>query len=112
MFWRRPVERLSSPSTRLPRARSVSTRWEPMKPAAPVTSQVAGALLPDASSSCSSRRRKEDEDNDLDPTLPVDGRRTQFHDPRAACTQIGGHHGGHVAGIDDEPLMLDDPIPV
>src|SRR5829696_7090358 len=105
MFSRRPVERLSSPRTRLPRARSASTRWEPMKPAAPVTSQVAGVPLLDASSFGSSCRGK-DEDNGLDPTLPVARRRSQFHDPSATSTLVGGHLGGHVACVDDEPGLL------
>src|SRR5205823_7924323 len=34
---RAPVEKLSSTRTRAPSARSRSTRWEPMKPAPPVT---------------------------------------------------------------------------
>src|SRR5215213_2495873 len=111
MFCKRPVERLSSPRTRLPRTRSASTRCEPMKPAAPVTSQVAGAPLPDASSSGSSCRRK-DEDNGLDPVLPVGGGCSQFDDPSAASTPVDGNLGGHVASVDDEPSLLDDPTPV
>src|SRR6478752_6181773 len=36
-----PVSRLSTQITRLPRASSSSQRWEPRKPAPPVTRQVA-----------------------------------------------------------------------
>src|SRR5271166_2045315 len=36
-----PVSRLSAQITRLPRASSSSQRWEPRKPAPPVTRQVA-----------------------------------------------------------------------
>src|SRR5829696_7805244 len=111
MFCKRPVERLSSPRTRLPRTRSESTRCEPMKPAAPVTSQVAGALFPDTSSRGFCRGRV-DEDKGLDPTPPVGGRCSQFDDPGATSTPVGGHLGGDVASVDDEPSLLDDPIPV
>src|SRR6187401_3871390 len=41
MLFRSPVTRLSIPMTESPRARSVSQRWDPMKPAAPVTTMRA-----------------------------------------------------------------------
>src|SRR6187200_1422994 len=41
MLFRSPVTRLSMPMTESPRARSVSQRWDPMKPAAPVTTMRA-----------------------------------------------------------------------
>src|SRR5215211_1039665 len=82
-----------------------------MKPAAPVTSQVAGALFPDTSSRGFCRGRV-DEDKGLDPTPPVGGRCSQFDDPGATSTPVGGHLGGDVASVDDEPSLLDDPIPV
>src|SRR5215217_4149942 len=82
-----------------------------MKPAAPVTSQVVGALLPDTPSSGSCRRRM-DEDKGLDPTPPVDRRRSQLDDPSPMSPQVGGHRRSHIASVDDEPSLLDDPIPV
>ena len=33
-------------------------------------------------------------------------------DPSATSTEVGGHLGCHVAGVDDQPSLLDDPIPV
>src|SRR5215207_2623123 len=41
MFSSEPVSRLSTQITRCPRASSSSHRWEPRKPAPPVTRQVA-----------------------------------------------------------------------
>src|SRR5579859_963185 len=41
-LWRKPVEKLSSPTTFCPSLSSRSSRFEPMKPAQPVTSQVCG----------------------------------------------------------------------
>src|SRR5579859_2526412 len=38
MLVREPVERLSTPSTKYPSANRASVRWEPTKPAAPLTS--------------------------------------------------------------------------
>src|SRR3954466_5760629 len=43
-----PVSRLSMPTTEWPRSRSVSLRWEPMNPAAPVMT-VLGIALEEAS---------------------------------------------------------------
>src|ERR1035437_1083974 len=43
MFWRLPVSRLSTQTTRIPLARSASHRWEPRKPAPPVTTAVGTA---------------------------------------------------------------------
>src|SRR5262244_1049773 len=63
MFATSPVIRLSIPTTVCPRSRSRSDRWEPMKPAAPVTSTRAmrallvGVLLAEAA--------EEGEDQDL-----------------------------------------------
>src|SRR4051812_33764208 len=44
MFASDPVSKLSTQMTRWPRARSASQRWEPRKPAPPVTRQVAMGL--------------------------------------------------------------------
>src|SRR4051812_28491250 len=46
-----PVEKLSRPTTFWPARSRVSARWEPMKPAAPVTSQVRWRALVRSSSS-------------------------------------------------------------
>src|SRR5436190_18121258 len=46
-----PVSRLSMPTIEWPRSRSVSLRWEPMKPAAPVMT-VLGIALEEASHEC------------------------------------------------------------
>src|SRR5688572_6293197 len=40
MFFSEPVSRLSTQTTRLPRSSRYSQRWEPRKPAPPVTRQV------------------------------------------------------------------------
>src|SRR5687767_14338122 len=41
MFLSEPVSRLSTHTTRLPRSSRYSQRWDPRKPAPPVTRQVA-----------------------------------------------------------------------
>src|SRR6185436_1395796 len=46
-----PVSRLSIPTTEWPRSRSVSLRWDPMKPAAPVMT-VLGIALEESSDEC------------------------------------------------------------
>src|SRR4051812_22822526 len=107
MFCKRPVERLSSPRTRLPRAKSASTRCEPMNPAAPVTSQVAGSPSLELEATCCSCRC-----NSLGPARSVDGWCPELGDPSPTRTPIGGHGCGHVASVNDQTRLLHDPIPV
>ena len=45
MFASEPVSRLSTQMTRWPSPRSASQRWEPRKPAPPVTTEVGTAAI-------------------------------------------------------------------